>query len=79
MTAEQIIEEIKRLDAKDQLGVIQFACQLDAEKNRSGEQLSSLAARTETDAPAEAATIRESTVRGFYGRLTRGLAGRRPF
>jgi hypothetical protein len=69
VTAEQIIEEIKRLDAKDQLGVIRFAYQLDAERKLSGEELSSLAARmTETDDPAEAATIRESIVRGFYGR-----------
>jgi hypothetical protein len=69
VTADQIIEEIKRLDAKDQLGVIRFAYQLDAERKLSGEELSSLAARmTETDDPAEAATIRESIVRGFYGR-----------
>lgn len=52
MTADQIIEEIKRLDAKDQLGVIRFAYQLDAERKLSGEELSSLAARiTETDDP----------------------------
>lgn len=69
MTADQIIEEIKRLDAKDQLGVIRFAYQLDAERKLSGEELSSLAARmTDTDDPVEAATIRESIVRGFYGR-----------
>lgn len=69
MTADQIIEEIKRLDAKDQLGVIRFAYQLDAERKLSGQELSSLAARmTETDDPAEAATIRESIIRGFYGR-----------
>ncbi len=69
MTAEQIIEEIKRLDPKDQLGVIRFAYQLDAERKLTGKELSSLAVRmTETDDPAEAATIRESIVRGFYGR-----------
>ncbi len=68
MTAEQIIEEIKRLDPKDQLGVIRFAYQLDAERKLSGKELSNLAARmTETDDPAEAAIIRESIVRGFYG------------
>ena len=66
MTAEQIIEEIKRLDPKDQLGVIRFAYQLDAERKLSGKELSNLAARmTETDDPAEAAIIRESIVRGF--------------
>jgi len=68
MTAAQIIEEIKRLDPKDQVGVIRFAYQLDAERKLTGKELSSLAARmTETDDPAEAAMIRESIVRGFYG------------
>ena len=67
MTAKQIIEEIKRLDPKDQLGVIRFAYQLDAERKLSGDELSGLAARmTETNDPAEAAIIRESIVRGFY-------------
>ena len=69
MTAAQIIEEIKRLDPKDQAGVIRFAYQLDAERKLTGKELSSLATRmTETDDPAEAAIIRESIVRGFYGR-----------
>ena len=69
MTAAEIIEEIKRLDPKEQLGVIRFAYQLDAERKLSGSELSRLAARmTETDDPAEAATIREAIVRGFYGR-----------
>ena len=69
MTADQIIEEIRRLDPKDQLCVIRFAYQLDAERKLTGKELSSLAARmTETDDPAEAAIIRKSIVRGFYGR-----------
>jgi hypothetical protein len=60
VTAEQIIEEIRRLDPKDQLGVIRFAYQLDAERKLSGNELSGLAARmTETDDPAEAARIRQ--------------------
>ena len=68
MTADQIIEEIKRLDPKDQIGVIRFAYQLDAERKLTGKELSSLAARmTETSDPAEAAMIRETIVRGFYG------------
>jgi hypothetical protein len=45
MTASQIIEEIKRLDPKEQLGVIRFAYQLDAERNLSGKELSGLAER----------------------------------
>ena len=68
MTAAEIIEEIRRLDPKEQLGVIRFAYQLDAERKLSGSELSRLAARmTETDDPAEAATIREAIIRGFYG------------
>jgi len=68
VTAQQIIEEIKRLDPKEQLGVIRFAYQLDAERKLSGQELSKLAARmTETDDAVEAATIREAIVRGFYG------------
>jgi hypothetical protein len=68
VTAQQIIEEIKRLDPKEQLGVIRFAYQLDAERKLSGAELSNLAARmTETDDVVEAARIREAIVRGFYG------------
>jgi hypothetical protein len=32
MTASEIIKEIKRLDPQEQLGVIRFAYQLDAER-----------------------------------------------
>ena len=68
MTANEIIEEIKRLGPKEQLGVIRFAYQLDAERKLSGAELSSLAARmTETDDAVEAVRIREAIVRGFYG------------
>ena len=69
MTAAQIIEEIKRLDPKEQLGIIRFAYQLDAERHLTGGELSSLAERmvNTTDA-VEATRVRESIVRGFYGR-----------
>ena len=71
MTASEIIEEIKRLDPQEQLGVIRFAYQLDAKRKLSGAELSSLAARmTETDDAVEAARIREAIVRGFYGAKT---------
>jgi len=71
MTAGEIIEEIKRLDPKEQLGVIRFAYQLDAERKLSGAELSSLAARmTETDDALEAVRIREAIVRAFYGAKT---------
>jgi hypothetical protein len=45
MTANQIIEGIKRLDPKEQLGVIRFAYQLDAERRLTGKELSGLAER----------------------------------
>ena len=68
MTAQQIIEEIKRLSPNEQLGVIRFAYELDAERQLSGAELSKLAVRmTETDDAVEAARIRETIVRGFYG------------
>ena len=68
MTASEIIEEIKRLDPKEQLGVIRFAYQLDAERQLSGRELSALAERmVNASDPAEQATIREAIVRGFYG------------
>ena len=69
MTATQIIEEIKRLDPKEQLGVIRFAYQLDAERKLTGKELSGLAERmvNATD-PAEQARVREEIIRGFYGR-----------
>lgn len=69
MTASQIIEEIKRLDPKEQLGVIRFAYQLDAERQLTGKELSSLAERmVQTTDPTEQAKVRGEIVRGFYGR-----------
>ena len=66
-TASQIIEEIKRLDPKEQLGVIRFAYQLDAERRLTGKELSSLVERmVKTTDPAEQAIVREEIVRGFY-------------
>jgi hypothetical protein len=68
MTASQIIEEIKRLDPKEQLGVIRFAYQLDAERKLSGDELSSLAKRmVDANDELEATRIREIIIRGFYG------------
>jgi hypothetical protein len=69
VTSAQIIEEIKRLDPKEQLGIIRFAYQLDAERHLTGGELSSLAERmVNTTDTVEAARVRESIVRGFYGR-----------
>lgn len=68
MTASEIIEEIKRLDPKEQLGVIRFAYQLDAERRLTGKELSSLAEQmVKTSDPAEQAMVREAIARGFYG------------
>ena len=68
MTATEIIHEIKRLEPKEQLGVIRFVYELDAERHLTGNELSALAERmTKTTDAAEAARIRESIGRGFYG------------
>lgn len=68
MTASQIIEEIKRLRPEEQVGVIRFAYQLDAERQLTGNELASLAERmVNTIDPAEQARIREEIIRGFYG------------
>ncbi len=68
MTATQIIEEIKRLDPQQQLGVIRFAYQLDAERKLTGDELSGLAEHmVRTTDPQEQARIREQIIRGFYG------------
>ena len=68
MTASQIIEEIKRLGPEEQVGVIRFVYQLDAERQLTGNELASLAERmVNTADPAEQARIREQIIRGFYG------------
>ena len=68
MTATEIIQEIKRLEPKEQLGVIRFAYQLDAERHLTGDELSALAERMiKTTDAVEEARIRESIGRGFYG------------
>ena len=68
MTASEIIVEIKRLDRKEQLGVIRFAYQLDAERRLTGKALAQLAERMVNAVdPAEEALIRQAMVRGFSG------------
>jgi hypothetical protein len=75
MTADEIIEEIKRLDLKEQLGVICFASRLAAERRLTGKELSELAEQlvNATD-PAEEAIIRQAMIRGFHS-VTAGRAG----
>jgi hypothetical protein len=75
MTASEIIEEIKRLGPKEQLGVIRFAYLLDSERRLTGKELSGLAERmVKATDPAEEAIIREAMIRGFYS-ATAGRAG----
>jgi len=60
VTATQIIDEIKRLDPKEQAGVVRFVYQLDAERKLSGPELSTLAERlVNAKDPTEASVIRE--------------------
>jgi hypothetical protein len=68
VTAAEIIHEIERLGPEEQLGVIRFAYQLDAERRLTGDELSRLAQRmvNATD-PAEQASLRAEIIRGFYG------------
>ena len=73
MTAEQIIEEIKRLPSEEQASVIRAIYRFDAERKLSGAELSQLAARmANTTDEVEAARIRESISAGFYGRTIDG-------
>jgi hypothetical protein len=75
MTANEIIEEIKLLGPKEQLGVIRFAYQLDSERRLTGKELAELAERmVQATDPAEEAIIREAMIRGFYS-ATAGRAG----
>jgi hypothetical protein len=75
MTANEIIEEIKRLDSKEQLGVIRFAYLLDSKRRLTGKELAELAERmVNTTDRAEEAIIREAMIRGFYS-ATAGRAG----
>lgn len=68
MTASQIVEEIKRLGPEEQVGVIRFVYQLDAERQLMGDELFSLAERmVNTTDHAQQARIREQIIRGFYG------------
>jgi len=68
VTAEQIIEQIKRLDKDEQRLVIHFAYKLDAERKLTGAELSKLAERmANTSDEVEAARIRETISQGFYG------------
>ena len=68
MTVRQVIHELETLPPEEQAEVIRFAYRLDAERQLSGPELSSLADKmVHASDPAEAALVRCAIVRGFYG------------
>ena len=68
MTAQTIIEQIAALPPDEQAEVVRFAYRLDAERQLSGAELSTLAKRmvASTD-PDEIDRLRHEIQRGFYG------------
>ena len=59
---------MKRLDPKEELGVIRLAYELDVERKLTGKELSGLAQDlVNTTDPAEQARVCEEIIRGFYG------------
>jgi len=68
MTASQVIHELEALPPDEQAEVIRFAYRLDAGRQLTGLELSSLADKlVSASDPAEAALVRDAIVRGFYG------------
>jgi len=68
VNAREIIQEIETLPSDEQVEVIRFVYRLDAERQLTGGELTSLAERmTSTQDPADALILRDAIVRGFYG------------
>ena len=68
MTASQVIHELEAMPPEEQAKVIRFAYRLDAERQLTGPELSSLADKmVHTSDLAEVALVRDAIVRGFYG------------
>lgn len=68
MTASQIIDEIETLQPQEQMEVIRFIYRLDAERQLTGPELSSLAQRmVDCHDPIESAKLREVIAHAFYG------------
>ena len=68
MTAQQIIQEITTLPPEEQVKVVDFARQLDAQRQLTGKELGALADRLVNAKSKEDATaITNEMVRGFYG------------
>lgn len=71
MTAQQIISEIQALAPEEQLEVVRYAYRLDAERQLTGAELSSLAKRmVGASDPDEVERLRDAIFRGFYGKPT---------
>ena len=68
MTAVEIIEEIKRLPKADQNRVIEFARNAGENRQLNPDELGALAKRmVEAEDPAEADSLKDEIIRGFYG------------
>jgi len=68
MTASQVIHDLETLPPDEQAEVIRFAYRLDAKRQLTGPELSSLADKmVRASDPTEAALVRDAIVRGFYG------------
>jgi hypothetical protein len=68
MTAENVIDEIKRLPRDEQSRVLEFTFELARQRQFSGKELTALAQRmVDSDDPAEAAKLKAELTRGFYG------------
>lgn len=69
MTATDIIHAIESLPANEQEEVVRFALRLGFRRHMSPLELGALSARlAETDDAAEASSVEEEIVQGFYGR-----------
>jgi isocitrate/isopropylmalate dehydrogenase len=68
MTAEKVIEEIKRLPREEQSRVLEFTFELARQRQLSGKELTAQAKRmVESDDPAEVEKLKAELTRGFYG------------
>ena len=68
MTAQQIIQEITTLPPEEQVKVVDFARQLDAQRQLTGKELGAFADRLiNAKSKEEATAITDEMVRGFYG------------
>lgn len=68
MTASQVIHKLEALPPEEQSEVTRFAYRLDAARQLTGLELSSLADKlVHTSDAAEVTLVRDAIVRSFYG------------